>query len=287
MNRSGPHFGACLNTVPASLPATAVWEDAALAFQESGFVIVPDFLSSSELDALRQECDTLVELAQDQAGAAAACSREWAAEHRGCIFETTPRSSGSSACTSRHAFANARSRWPLTAVARDLLLGSRMQGLVYCLLGCPGYLFNDQYIVKPAMSQLSAFHWHRDSDWCNGEDIEHHPYISVWIALDDMHPGNGSLHIKPLQQTQHAAPPGAVENGGSANTADCAKQAVAVTVAAGTLVVMCDRVVHCSGPNNSLHTRRAWMPQFSAGPICQRSDGSLVSLAVPLNCDQL
>ena len=46
-----------------------------------------------------------------------------------------------------------------------------------------------QYIVKPSRSRLSGFAWHRDSAWCRGSDVEYHPYLSIWVALDDAHAG--------------------------------------------------------------------------------------------------
>lgn len=46
-----------------------------------------------------------------------------------------------------------------------------------------------QYIVKPSRSRLSQFAWHRDCDWCCGPDVDRQPYLSVWVALDDMHAG--------------------------------------------------------------------------------------------------
>lgn len=46
-----------------------------------------------------------------------------------------------------------------------------------------------QYIVKPSRSHLSGFAWHRDSAWCSGSDVDYHPYLSIWVALDDAHAG--------------------------------------------------------------------------------------------------
>ena len=54
-------------------------------------------------------------------------------------------------------------------------------------------------------------------------------------------------------------------------------------VEAGTAVVMGDRLMHCSLPNNSHHSRRAWMPQFSQQPILSLSTDCPVALAVPLS----
>lgn len=72
-----------------------------------------------------------------------------------------------------------------------------------------------------------------------------------------------------------------------------------VSVRAGTVLAMSDRVLHCSGPNATGRTRRAWMPQFSAGAMTTTTTtaeeeeeeagegvmhrkGTPVALAVPL-----
>ncbi len=55
--------------------------------------------------------------------------------------------------------------------------------------------------------------------------------------------------------------------------------AVPLHVRAGTAVVMCDTLLHGSGPNLSRHDRRAWMPQFSAGPLLWADTGALVGFA--------
>ena len=93
----------------------------------------------------------------------------------------------------------------------NLLFGPAVRALVHAALGTPGYLFNDQvsshmwtvilwkcctialpqyrlaaawvqYIVKPPQSPLSAFGWHRDSDWMRKEQMDGQPYISVGCA---------------------------------------------------------------------------------------------------------
>lgn len=59
--------------------------------------------------------------------------------------------------------------------------------------------------------------------------------------------------------------------------------ALPLEVPAGTAIITSDTVLHCSGPNRSQHMRRAWMPQFSSGPLMwSGSGGGCVSLAVPL-----
>ena len=50
------------------------------------------------------------------------------------------------------------------------------------------------------------------------------------------------------------------------------------TMRAGDVLFMSDRVLHCSGPNASDKVRRAWMPQFSSGPVVDAS-GAPVAVA--------
>ena len=51
-----------------------------------------------------------------------------------------------------------------------------------------------------------------------------------------------------------------------------------MTMRAGDVLFMSDRVLHCSGPNASDKVRRAWMPQFSSGPVLD-ANGAPVAVA--------
>ena len=86
------------------------------------------------------------------------------------------------------------------------------------------------------------------------------------------------------QQQQHGLAAAPAARPGAHEEQPPTQQAAGVLpleVPAGTAIVTSDTVLHCSGPNRSRHMRRAWMPQFSSGPICW-SGGGCVSLAVPL-----
>lgn len=106
---------------------------------------------------------------------------------------------------------------------------------------------------------------------------------------------NGCLVVRPGSQL--ASPAGLRQRAASDQQQEARQQqqeqqqpqqeqqqqdAVPLEVAAGTVVITADSVIHCSGPNHSPHWRRAWMPQFAAAPIRRRSDGACVALAVPL-----
>mmetsp|Transcript_17026 Transcript_17026/g.44188 ORF Transcript_17026/g.44188 Transcript_17026/m.44188 type:complete len:268 (+) Transcript_17026:596-1399(+) len=235
-----------------------------------------------------QECSRLVEVAAEQCHADPR-DGEWAARERGCIFQPLPVAQAEPSApaaafrTDARAYGTARATRPCSPAARDILLGARMAELVGAVLGRPAYLYNDQYIVKPARSSLASFRWHRDSDWCRSGQFTYAPYISVWCALDDMTLGNGTLVVAPRGGAWSAQPSGAPAGGPSlAGNGGGDPGLRPLAVRAGDAVVMDDMVWHASGPNGSAFARRAWMPQFSAGPICHTGSGQPVSLAVPL-----
>jgi hypothetical protein len=225
-------------------------------FIKDGFAVLHNFLSEAEVEDLRrvsdpplpvglqapnqrpvlsvnvavccvlQECDCLVEEAQ---ATGTIDGPDWAAKQTGCIFEVLPRELDPRTATSRAGFLERRTQWPLKQRVCHLLFGPRMRALVHAVLGCHGFLFNDQaralllalhipvtspppphththrlcrnrvwtlckvpkstpqskvrkclsqYIVKPGRSRLSAFGWHRDSDWLP-DGLQSPAYASV------------------------------------------------------------------------------------------------------------
>ena len=143
----------------------------------------------------------------------------WLAEQLGCVLEVPSRSC---ACCPRDdpAARDARSmryRGAACAVARaemrdalraDGAIGSLAIDLLRCRAS-DARLFNDQYIVKPPLSdprrlergtrpEKSAFPWHADSQWMDASDhATRRPYLSMWTALDDATEANGAVRVWP------------------------------------------------------------------------------------------
>jgi ectoine hydroxylase-related dioxygenase (phytanoyl-CoA dioxygenase family) len=58
----------------------------------------------------------------------------------------------------------------------------------------------EQYIIKPPnIHSASAFGWHYDSQYAtsSGRAVAHSPYLSLWVALDDVDQENGCLVVIP------------------------------------------------------------------------------------------
>lgn len=140
------------------------------------------------------------------------------------------------------------------------------------------YLFNEQYVIKPPTTsdnvRGTAFRWHVDSEYMK-EEWRENPYITCWIALDDMSKGTGTLYIDGYPADESIS----TENY-SYNDLHSPKRyedprfpvraKQVVNVPAGSIVLMSSFVRHCSFPNlSSQRYRRVYMPQF----ICLEDNG--------------
>lgn len=145
-----------------------------------------------------------------------------------------------------------RGQWPYSQAAAEFLrCDTTLHSLLHAILGEHVYLYNDQYIFKPAGSSESAFMWHRDSEGCSAEggDCTYTPYISLWVALDDMTDDNGTLTVLPCSHL--AAAGGACSENtrqtlksscGSPDGAGCAQQ---LYIAAGSAVRLTAKRLAC------------------------------------------
>lgn len=111
-----------------------------------------------------------------------------------------------------------------------------------------------------------------------------------------MHEENGCFIVRPGSHVTPAQPSsaqhGTSSSGGGGSGSNVSEQLqepgsdgqppLPLCVEPGTAIITSDTVLHCSGPNRSRHMRRAWMPQFSAGPITWVEGGQPVGLAIPL-----
>lgn len=213
-----------------------------------------------------QECGRILETRHASSFVGGGLSSE-SGTRADCIYEPVQPSTLEELPTVRDSnidYARVRSMWPLSErVALDILFSERIRGIVSILLGTGDdtRLFNEQYIVKPSHSGArGAFGWHRDADSLNIVDIipEDVTYVSLWVALDDMTKENGCLVVRPLTGSQEER---------------------TLELPRGSAVVMSHLLYHKSGPNKTNFQRRAWMPQFSKGPILDHTKRP-VSLAI-------
>ena len=224
-------------------------------FTQKGFDKRPGFLPSDDLELLRKTCDRLMDEPvsndNDRHGIGMANRRFLSKRH-----EEFPD-------------------------LEAFLLSARIGALVSDYLDTPGYLFNEQFVVKPAESG-GSFAWHQDGAYVG---FDHRPYLSVWIALDDTTEENGCVHILPrdLAEKPHLDP-----HRWSKETKDLLgyegdDPGVPMTAQAGDVVLFSSLTLHRSGANRTGKARRAYLAQFSPEPILVPESGTPKSFAKPVS----
>jgi ectoine hydroxylase-related dioxygenase (phytanoyl-CoA dioxygenase family) len=181
-----------------------------------------------------------------------------------------------------------------------ILFNKSLESILKKILGNDLYLLNEQYILKPpcgnktmrnGSDKTTAFQWHRDYDSLKDKCRNTlYPYVSVWIALNDMTLKNGCLFILPKHLEGNFNRVGGklniydvtLEHLSKFNYPNTYKYFKPILLKKGDICILSNDVWHCSVPNTTDDFRIAYMPQYSSGPIYYDEDidpGVVVSMA--------
>jgi ectoine hydroxylase-related dioxygenase (phytanoyl-CoA dioxygenase family) len=230
-------------------------------FADDGFFILDGVVAASDLELLRRECDRLVhqrDREMDRLGV-----DKLDLDHRG-----------------RRYFIHAYDASP---DVRRFLFSELMAQLARATLGDTVYLFNEQYVVKAAERGM-RFGWHQDSGFIG---YQHAPYLTCWIALDDVSEANGTVHLLPYAR---AGTRDVVVHVRDEETNDLIgyhgdDPGDPVVVPAGSVACFSSTVFHRSGANATEHMRRVYVAQYSAEPLLDEERSRPRHLAEPLLID--
>ncbi|ABD53867.1 phytanoyl-CoA dioxygenase family protein [Jannaschia sp. CCS1] len=222
-------------------------------FRRRGYAMLPDPVGTGELEALRTAADALMA----EPTAADGGNHDI---NRGADRQFLHK---------RHA--------DFPEVER-FLFSDRMRAVTSIALDDP-HLFNEQFVVKGPHTGAS-FAWHQDGAYV---PFAHKPYLSVWIALDDATLENGSLSCLPrdLDREGHIDPHHWNDIGKEKVGYDGPDPGEALPCPAGTMVIFSSLTLHRSGANTTNRPRRAYLAQYSDGPILDPSTGNPRNFATP------
>lgn len=153
---------------------------------------------------------------------------------------------------------------------RRFIFGPIMEEICRRVLGENAYLFWEQYVIK-AGDPDTTFAWHQDSGYVHEN---HTPYLTCWIALDDVTEENGSVYLLPYSRSgirsyvKHVP----IETGDRV----CyfgSDPGMPVIVPAGSIVCFSSTVIHRSGANLTDRLRRVYLVQYSPDVI-MTADGT-------------
>ena len=143
------------------------------------------------------------------------------------------------------------------------LFGDTMAQLCLATLGNDASLFFEQFVIKAADPADTAFGWHQDSGYVGHEN--HEPYVTCWVALDDVAEENGTVYLLPYSRSgirsyvKHVPDPGVNDLVGYFGD----DPGIPVVIPAGSIAVFSSTVFHRSGPNVTDELRRVYIAQYS------------------------
>ena len=227
-------------------------------FARDGFFVLERAVPAGDLGLLRAECRRLVDDRDEEMRRLGTDRLDL--DHRG-----------------RRYFLHAYDTSPQV---RRFLFSDLMTQVARTALGDTVFLFNEQYVVKAAERGM-RFGWHQDSGFI---DYPHRPYLTCWIALDDVSEANGTVYLLPYDR---AGTRDVVEHVRDEETNDMIgytgpDPGDPVIVPAGSIVCFSSTVLHRSGPNTTDDMRRVYVAQYSAEPILTEDGSAPRHLAEPL-----
>ena len=226
-------------------------------FRRQGYAVFPNWLTNDELSLLQTTCDALMSEPVD--------------DDKGGTAHNIGRGHDRRFLRHRHA------DFPALAT---FILGDRMKAFVTPLLGPQPTLFNEQFVVKGPKTG-AAFAWHQDSGYVG---FDHAPYLSVWVAVDDTTLDNGPVYLLPrdLDQQTDVADHNWDSDGKEMVGYDGEELGTPAIVPAGSIVAFSSLTLHRSSPNTSDAARRAYLVQYSNGPILIPETGQPKTFAIAL-----
>ena len=163
---------------------------------------------------------------------------------------------------------------------RRFLFSELMAEVAQAALGDTVYVFNEQYVVKAAERGMK-FGWHQDSGFI---PYRHQPYLTCWIALDDVTEANGTVYLLPYAR---AGTREVVQHVRDEETNDLVgyfgdDPGDPVVVPAGSMACFSSTLFHRSGANTTDRMRRVYLAQYSAEPILNEDRSGPRHLAEPV-----
>jgi ectoine hydroxylase-related dioxygenase (phytanoyl-CoA dioxygenase family) len=228
------------------------------SFREDGFFVLEKVVSAHDLQALRSECQRFIDHRDAEMDRLGVDTLDL--DHRG-----------------RRYFVHAYNQ---SLAVRQFLASDLMIQIARAALGETVYLFNEQYVVKAAERGMK-FSWHQDSGFI---EYPHVPYLTCWIALDDVTEDNGTVYLLPYSRagTRAVGPPVRHEATHDLVGYFGDDPGDPVIAPAGSIACFSSTVLHRSGPNTTGQTRRIYLAQYSPEPILNADRSGPRHLAHPL-----
>ncbi|HSO95520.1 MAG TPA: phytanoyl-CoA dioxygenase family protein [Acidimicrobiia bacterium] len=224
-------------SLPATTPTT-ISPNERSAFDEDGFLVLPELIDPSTIATLTDQLDEL-EADVDRFLAQQPDGRVHIAETGAITFTV-------------HAVLR-------SAAARAFVKHPALVGLCHDLVGPDVNLYWDQAVYKKP-EKPRRFPWHQDTGYTY---VEPQHYLTCWVALTDVTVANGSPWVVPGVHRGGTLLHHWVDPIGWECLGADPDGAVAAEVPAGGAVVFSSLTPHLTGPNTTGAVRKAYIVQYA------------------------
>lgn len=231
-------------------------QDRVAEFRKQGFAVFEDALEPDQLSMLSDVCDELLDEPVHDGGGDV---------HKIGLGEK------------RRFLRHRHGDYPALG---DFVTGKTVAGIAKACGIKNAMLFNEQFVVKGA-SKGASFAWHQDGAYVG---FDHTPYLTIWIAVDDATMENGCVYILPrdLDKNPGLDPHEWQEESNELNGYFGDDPGVPMTCKAGTVVAFSSLTLHRSGENTTGKPRRAYVAQYTSGPLIDPATGDPKRFAEPI-----
>jgi ectoine hydroxylase-related dioxygenase (phytanoyl-CoA dioxygenase family) len=214
-------------------------------FTKEGFLIVPDFLTTDELETVREICDNSIQQVEEE------------------MKKKNIKEDRINVLGKKYFIKDVRNKHP---EMKKIIFSEKTAEVCKATIGETAYLHNEQFVVKMT-DKSSSFAWHQDSGYSvyQGGAAKHKPYLTCWVALDDMSEENGTISVLPFSRSPSRE---LIEHkwDSDANAMVGYKgpdEGDFVKVKAGSLVAFSSFLLHKSGANITDRPRRSFFMAFT------------------------
>lgn len=216
-------------------------------FHNEGFMILPGFLNMEELKLVQNICDTSIKETEER------MKKEGITKDRINVLGK------------KYFINNVHKKHP---EIKSVIFSEKCAEVCKATIGSTAYLHNEQFVIKMGTDTGTSFAWHQDSGYSvyNGGAERHNPFVTFWIALDDMSLENGTISVLPFPREPSSRE--LLEHVWDDNVNAMVgyngdDPGYLVEVAAGSLVAFSSRLLHKSGANKTNRPRRSYFIAFT------------------------
>lgn len=237
--------------IPVSLKGKALTAEQLAFYNENGYIIIEGFLSSDEVQAIKDLRDRAVRRAQETGTG----FREGPVHYDVEPVKNDPTGRGMS-------LRKIQEVYRVEKVYRDVMASGKMLDVVEDLIGPNIYYHSSKLMCKPAHGGRRK-PWHQDYAYWTDMNTRQ---VTVWVAIDPATRENGCMQVIPGSHKRGLLPHFHLEDYQIKEEGIEKENIVVAEMKPGDALFFSVLTLHASDPNNSPNPRLSAIIDFDSQP---------------------